>query len=289
MSYIPIIDGAAKTVNLFIGVNNLVRGSSRDLKTTVQDPQKGGEVWVVAALIEIIIHPYLENQETGKGTLYKIENCELVPMLYRDYQCLGLNVQGPTRAIFNWMGENANHKALMQLKGKIEKFIDWYAHDEDIEVKNASKQFLQAYVKPGLESIQKVYDQTAMRGEIHTWIDSINNLPNNGKKAVSEQNQRTKKLFSKELLTRLNTICKGKFDGTWGASAFIVQMREIKSELMTSYHMTKFTNRTEKKANTIGRAFLGSIPVETTPLTSIKPATTNQPEPVTAPTPKESI
>lgn len=73
------------------------------------------------------------------------------------------------------LGQHAHHDDLLGLGPEIDQFIEWYLLDEtNPDMQQAAKVTLNSVLIPGLQSMQVIYEGTAMVGQIQTWINGIN-------------------------------------------------------------------------------------------------------------------
>ncbi len=144
------------------------------------------KIYGFLALLEIALHPLIEDQKKDEGTRYKLEDGKLVAMAYKDYNWWGYNAQGASRRVLNLTGYHAHHNHLLGLREEIDAFIQNYCHSNDEGMKNCSIEFLTKYVKPGLASMQIVYNDKSMKGEIQTWIDKIDQEQPDSEEDVDE-------------------------------------------------------------------------------------------------------
>jgi hypothetical protein len=127
-------------------------------------------------------------------------------------------------------GYEANQNSLSAITGELKKFIQWYCRDPDEEMAQSAREFLIKYLNPGLESLKRVYPDSAMEGQIELWISKINLLekkiidPQDQNEKISARDQRIKNLLTKDRLIKINAIFKTAYDDIYDQEPAVFQV-----------------------------------------------------------------
>ncbi len=189
----------------------------------VEKPFNPPKIYGFMAFIIIATHPSREEQRPGKGTRYKVVDGLLEHMYYNT--AYGYSLQGFARSVTNLTGGNASHDSLLGIRKELALFINTFCFHEDNKLKDQAVIFLKDYVRPGLQSLKKVYNNTSMESEIANWISYINNcsepddvddsdIPDLTKPDLTKVEGSTRyvhKLVTYEILKKVNDLFKVHF------------------------------------------------------------------------------
>ncbi len=157
-------------------------------------------------LLAIASHYYRDypHQQSGQGTKFVVKD--------RLWESMPHSLtQGIVRSVRSWCGQGASHNDLLSLTPKLHKFITIYCFDADDNLREQARLFLKIHVVKGLQSMQRVYKDIAMAGQIETWINSIDRMEHYNPDQLptllgKSYSAKKKKIMSVELITKYNRI-----------------------------------------------------------------------------------